>query len=397
MLPSKVAPPIDSSPGHWPWQAAGMAAAAMLACLLVGSGWQSADAPFPFVWLDVALVQFASAVPLALFVAAAIDRAAGRNLCLGLAAAALVAGVALSLLATPAAQPLAAHLQRFLPAFALALAAALGVAAIRPSRLQPSAAALVLTVAIAAFIPPLYVRARLRSDLSHLAELLHQTRLAEAQSLARNLARLDPALSFDERPVGEVAAELDRQVEAVATHALTPLPANADHEHLLARARHLAILDFTDQALAVVAVAERSGPSAAAANLRGAIHQARSEWSASLAAYEQARRFNDRESAGVDREQLLQALTGIAFCQRKLGNRRAAASVYNELLELDPTADTHFLLAQFYDDAQHASLASHHARQAMSLAPDRYAERGQKLIDQLRTTQFSCWAIGSGP
>ncbi len=95
--------------------------------------------------------------------------------------------------------------------------------------------------------------------------------------------------------------------------------------------------------------------------------------------------------------ELIQAVTGIAFCQRKLGNKPAAATAYQELLGLAPTADTHFLLAQFYDDTQQAALADQHARKAISLDPARYAERGGQLIDKLRTTQFSCWAIGSRP
>lgn len=54
------------------------------------------------------------------------------------------------------------------------------------------------------------------------------------------------------------------------------------------------------------------------------------------------------------------------------------------------TADSHFLLAQFYEDAQQADKARTHARRAMALAPERYQKEGEKLINRLTTFHFGC-------
>jgi tetratricopeptide (TPR) repeat protein len=72
-----------------------------------------------------------------------------------------------------------------------------------------------------------------------------------------------------------------------------------------------------------------------------------------------------------------------------------AEAAYQQLLELDPSADTHFLLAQFYEGTQQAAKAQFHARQAMALAPDRYDQAGQRLIDKLITHHFGCWGASA--
>jgi tetratricopeptide (TPR) repeat protein len=86
----------------------------------------------------------------------------------------------------------------------------------------------------------------------------------------------------------------------------------------------------------------------------------------------------------------VQATTGIAYCERKLGRYAEAEAAYLERLALSPTAETHFLLASFYEDAQQTSNARTHARLAMALAPERYRQPGKKLIDKLDTLHFGC-------
>jgi tetratricopeptide (TPR) repeat protein len=90
---------------------------------------------------------------------------------------------------------------------------------------------------------------------------------------------------------------------------------------------------------------------------------------------------------------LLQATTGIAYCQRKLGHYADAEATYQQVLTLSPTADSHFLLAQFYEDAQQAEKARTHARRAMALAPTRYRQEGEKLIRKLTVYHFGCLSV----
>ncbi len=130
-------------------------------------------------------------------------------------------------------------------------------------------------------------------------------------------------------------------------------------------------------------------------DLRGTIHETRGEWEPGLAAYRAARRGGRgrggrrrRRAAGV-----LRAATGVAYCLRKAGRYAEAEGAYREVLALAPTADSHFLLARFYEDAQQAGSAREHARRAIELAPDRYAHDGEKLIRKLTVFQFGCLRV----
>jgi tetratricopeptide (TPR) repeat protein len=89
----------------------------------------------------------------------------------------------------------------------------------------------------------------------------------------------------------------------------------------------------------------------------------------------------------------LQATTGIAYCQRKSGRYAEAEANYQQVLALSPTADSYYLLAQFYEDTQQAEQARTHARQAMELDPARYGQKGEKLIRKLTVSDFGCLGV----
>jgi tetratricopeptide (TPR) repeat protein len=384
-----------------PLAAIGVAASAVGISLLAG-GWGRADhAPFPYVWRDVALVHFLCALPLAALVAGWIGprlSAPGR---LGTGAGLFVAALVLILLARPSASWLGAAVQRAGPALCFAAACALAVQAIWPrstaaAKAAPSPVSLAVAVAILLAAPLLHVHARVRSDLARLAELIDQTRVGEAQSLAARQLALAPQAQFHDRPLALAASELDRVAAELTARAAVPLPEQATGEERLERARDLAILGRTEESLALLDAAPSLGESAAAALLQGTIHQARREWSASLAAFSRASQLVQRQPASPERDEAhAEAISGIAFSYRKLGDNPAAAAAYRQVLALAPTAHTHFLLAQFYEDTQQAQLAERHARQAMQLDPGRYDAPGRRLIDKLRTTHFSCWAVGA--
>jgi len=59
-------------------------------------------------------------------------------------------------------------------------------------------------------------------------------------------------------------------------------------------------------------------------------------------------------------------------------------------LTLAPDADSHFLLAQFYEDTQQTASARRHAQRAVALAPERYQERAEQLLNKLATFHFGC-------
>jgi tetratricopeptide (TPR) repeat protein len=161
----------------------------------------------------------------------------------------------------------------------------------------------------------------------------------------------------------------------------------------ITRGRALAILGRTNEALEILGPCNESNSDRWL--LEGTIRENRGEWDLGSLAYVRAA---TQLLAGPksQRSRLIQAVRGNGYCKRKAGRYREAEAAYLHLLSLAPTAESHFLAAQFYEDAQSTSSALRHARQAMALDPDRYGEQGRKLVDKLQTLHFGCWGVYSG-
>jgi tetratricopeptide (TPR) repeat protein len=374
-------------------------AAAAVGVALVAGGWGRVEsAPFPFVWRDVALVHFLSALPLGLLAAKAIRSRCSAVAALGLAAGSLAVGAAIWLRGDLPGAHLAAGLRIALSLW-LATSAALGAMSLA-SRAEAvgacrvSAAAWALPAAIWLIVPPVYVRARCAHDQRRLAEWIDQSRIGEAHALVRSLVALGCDAQVHGEPIAAVAARLERAATELARRSATPLATSASDKERYERARDLAMLGETEQALAPLEASPGLRDSVPGALLSGTIYQTRGDWLDSLTAYTRARRqIEPQPDSDQRRAELTQALAGVAFAERKLGDFPAASRTYQQLLALAPTADSHFLLAQFYEDTQQTGLASQHARQAARLDPPHYAARAERLTAGLRTRHFSCWQV----
>lgn len=232
--------------------------------------------------------------------------------------------------------------------------------------------------AVVLFVPPwVYAAARQRHVAAELGQLVDQERLGEARTLARRLAAFDPLAEVRDTRIDQVVRELDRRVRALEAEAANPATAPLD------RARALAKLGRAGPALeALEALEPLTGPEAD--TLRGLIHEARGDWPAGIAAYRSARAAMPTSA---------NAVRGEAYCLRKAGDYGAAEAAYRDLLALAPSAETHFLLAQFYEDAQQAEKSHHHARQAMALDPRQFRRPGEALLDKLQTSHFGCLRV----
>jgi len=231
-----------------------------------------------------------------------------------------------------------------------------------------------LAVVVLVVPPWVYAAARQRHVAAELGQLVDQERLGEARTLARHLAAFDPLAEVRETRIDRVVGELDRRVRALEAEAANPATAPLD------RARALAMLGRSGPALD--ALEPLTGPEAD--SLRGLIHETRGDWPAGVAAYRAARAALPTSG---------QAVRGEAYCLRKAGDYGAAEAAYRDLLALAPTAETHFLLAQFYEDAQQAEKSHHHARQAMALDPRRFRRPGEAMLDKLQTSHFGCLRV----
>jgi tetratricopeptide (TPR) repeat protein len=370
--------------------AVGAAAASFAAAAGGLLGWD--DVPAPFAWTDVALVQFLCSLPLAAAIAAWIRPRSGAVHCFALGSACFVAAAALWSAGTARSM--------------IVLGAATGAMLLIVPWLRPgenrdvtgknAAAIALLDLAIMIGLPWVYLAARSNHDSGQLAELLEQSRIGEAHELAGRMLALDPQQPFQGQPLKKLSANLDRAVREMESRVTAPLPPSAGDEAHLARARDLAILGRTAAALATLDQAASLADSPDGLLLRGTIYQTRQEWLPSADAFRRAAKVIESLPLSPERTVgLITAASGVAFAERKLGHNAAAETAYEQVLKLDPSADTHYLLAQFYEGTQQAAKAQHHARQAMSLAPDRFQQPGQRLIDKLVTHHFGCWGAAA--
>ncbi len=407
--------PSDTSDTRPPTETRVVTALVLAAGLALGAGsvaagaWDGEQAPFPYIWRDVAMVHFLCALPLAWVLAAFIIRrasAAGSAvlviLLLGVRVFPLMSAARESILTVLLAYPLLGVVIRAAPALGLTLSAALASAVLIGGRRAEGhrggwghAAAIGALGTVVLLLPPaIYVRARCQHDLTRLGQFLEQSRFGEARTLVHGLLALDADKEWNGHPLPKVAANIDRIVRALESHVAVPLAVDATPGARLDRARQLAMLGRTEAALEVLPSVTEPALAPEVDTLRGTIYETRGEWRTALSWYESAEAaWESRPPSPARAEGLLRATTGIAYCQRKLGHYAEAEATYQQVLALSPTAESHFLLAQFYEDTQQAEKARAHARRAIELAPHRYRREGEKLIRKLTVYHFGCLGV----
>jgi len=244
----------------------------------------------------------------------------------------------------------------------------------------------------AAIVPWVYIAARNHAEGTRLEELIAKSRWGEANHLARRLLAASPETRVRGQPLATVAEALASRVRELEASAQTAPAASAPPGTHLAYARTLAMLGLEEQAIRHVEAAPFK--TVEALNLLGTIHETRSNWLAAENHFRRAEKSAAHESTTPHRAAQIQALTGLAYAQRKQGRYPDAEQTYLQLWNLSPTADTAFLLAQFYEDTQQTQPAERFTRQAISLDPSRFTEPGRRLLNSLRTRQFGCFQLG---
>lgn len=358
-----------------------------------------------FVWADVAGVYLAGALP----VAAVLCQFATRKQSRGMSVTAALAGlVVLFVLARiPFAVPDSIRssfsglvLLRTGLALVVASAACLSGRTLssgsRMARIPRPAVLVGLTVTCGLIVPIAYTHERCEYHQKRVEELLGQYRLGQGERLASQLARALPDVTINGHPIKDTLVALQRELSRIRIAVEADLPSTALPVERIERGRLLAILGRHSAALIALkplnpATQVRSDDR----NTIATIYEACGEWQQSLrwyqAAAHQLRPASDMRP--IEQAGLAIALKGIAYCRRKQGHLNEASVAYEAALELTPTAEMHFLLAQFYEDNQYASKARFHARRSMLLDPFRYGTPGQDLIDRLMTSHFGCLSV----
>lgn len=251
-----------------------------------------------------------------------------------------------------------------------------------------------LGILMLTLLPTVYVQARSQHEIAEFTNLIEQSRIGEARELIRTLTSMAPSTQIRGRPLDKVARELDREIQAIQLQVTGISPGTKSPEQRLHRCRLLAMLGHRDEALEELAAPGDTPLSPAASDLCGTIHETHANWSVALAFHHQAKTAWLHQPESPERTAgIFRATTRLAYCHRKLGAYDVAETEYRAALAQSPTADTHFLLAQFYEDMQQSTKARDHARQAMKLAPQRYQREGTQLINKLLVGHFGCLAV----
>jgi hypothetical protein len=356
---------------------------------------------FPFVWTSVAIVQVVCSLPLAFWFVHSVLRR--RNPWGILLAVTLLFVGSFVLFQQHLHPPYEASL---LVGLRLAMGLFLATASVAclwliGGKVESPSSTYLLLVGLVAWIllPAIYIDSRCRHETNHLTALLEQSRLGEARIVVEQLTLLDPERICLGQPLKKLATQVEEDCRGLEKLVATPLSASATDRDHLNRAGQLAMLGRTDEALITLPLLlPIDSPLAADTdNLRGTIHETREEWSRAEAAYRSAGEGWSRQSASAEqRAGLTQALTGIAYSQRKSGRYEEAEVTYQKLLNLSPNADTHYLLAQFYEDTQQTDSAQTHAQRAMALSPKRYQKSGQELLNKMAIYHFGCLNVSLG-
>ena len=268
-----------------------------------------------------------------------------------------------------------------------------------PSRQQPiTLLRFVPYLAAAMVLICFYGYVRSQREAERAFSLYENGQLVDAQQALRSALLFSPGATWQGQQLTMVAARLEQAIEALERRVEVPLPPNASDPERLVRARNLAMLNRRAEARAILDDSATLADTADAHQLRGVMDETQGAFAPAAMWYAQAQAaWQAQEESAPQQAGLTAARKGQALCARKLGRLAEAEQHYQAVLRHSPTAAAHFLVAQFYEDAQQVQRSQYHALQAMQLDPERYAEPGQRLIDKLMTSHFGCWSIASSP
>jgi len=249
-----------------------------------------------------------------------------------------------------------------------------------------------VALATALLLPTLFEFERVENGLMRLGERVDQQRLGSARQTAAQILALHPNTRFRKQPLRLTERKLRMELITLKAQCEELESSTDNPSDALQRAMYLAMCSESHAAEAAARkLAECPQVAAEACLLLGTLYEERGEWISSREWYVRARTWLVRHSER--HPDIVRALNGIGFAERKLGNRTEAEAAYLLALKLAPTAGAHILLAQFYEDIQRAQESANHARAAIRLDPAAYRLQGEALIEKLLVNHTGCLSI----
>lgn len=243
-------------------------------------------------------------------------------------------------------------------------------------------------------IPATYTHSVEESLEKSLTESLGSKRITLAWEQCWQLRRFNPTATAANMDLATLESSLHNERARLEEQVRRPIPRNMTMAMLGKRITSLVQLDRNHEALGWIRPM-MSGRNFHPISLDyyGLCQQRLDNPDESMRGYERSLQHWERQlDSPSKRNAMVSAYKGIAFAARQSGNRRLEEEAYRSLVESNPTAEHHFLLATCYKEHQKTSLAAESAQLAARLDP-LYAEQARSMLSQLSRDHFSCFLV----
>lgn len=254
--------------------------------------------------------------------------------------------------------------------------------------------AVAMVGAFAMFVPAAYVDALTDGIRIDLENSLKERRYVLAERQARTMAELKRSGSVHGRDLAGLVVELRQTVDKLEAEVRRPLAVRAPVADIGRRITLLMHLDRFEDALRLLSPLRRDARfQSICLDYQGLCWQRLQQYRNSLDAYQSAVAYWSRQpESDRKRLSLASAWKGIGFAARRLSQRTLEEQAYRTLVDLSPTAESHFLLAQCYSEHQKTQLAADHSTIAVQLDPKMKAQ-SESMLTSMSRDHFGCLQI----
>ncbi|QDV71390.1 Tetratricopeptide repeat protein [Rosistilla carotiformis] len=242
-------------------------------------------------------------------------------------------------------------------------------------------------------VPAVYAHAVAADLQKALTESLQNQRIALAARQADQLSQLVPTQTIDGTPLVTLLPQLQQR----RTQLIDQLADAAEPTSLGEIAQQITTLvqlERHGEALRrIEPLTHGANFHPVALDYQGLCFQRMERPEESMAAYRRSLEFwmsqpdSDAKTAG-----LVSGYKGIGFAARRLQMRLLEEQAYQQLVEIAPTGEHHFLLAQCYREHQKTRLASEQFQAAMQRDPSMQSQI-EAILATLSMDHFSCLSV----